>query len=338
MSKVIFIVPYFGRFPNYFQLVLNSMEFNKEFNWLIFTDNNESYNLPKNVKIVKTTFDGIKKQIQKKFDFKISLERPYKFCDFKPAYGYIFEEYLKEYDYWGYCDIDVIFGDLSKFITEDILNKYEKIFTLGHMTLYKNTYKNNKRFMEKYNGKVLYRRYLSSNENFAFDEQYEKTKEKYSINNIYDELGIEVYNQKPIADIFVYEQNFKLVKDFDRNDIGDIFEEDRESIFTYENGKILRYYFKFENFIVREYMYIHLQKREMTYNKTMKKFKIIPNAFIELEHDITEENFNKEIKKKIDRNYIKHIVKIKKIKLRNKLRKYKTLRNIYFFLKNEERM
>ena len=338
MSKVIFIVPYFGRFPNYFQLVLNSMEFNKEFNWLIFTDNNESYNLPKNVKIVKTTFDGIKKQIQKKFDFKISLERPYKFCDFKPAYGYIFEEYLKEYDYWGYCDIDVIFGDLSKFITEDILNKYEKIFTLGHMTLYKNTYKNNKRFMEKYNGKVLYRRYLSSNENFAFDEQYEKTKEKYSINNIYDELGIEVYNQKPIADIFVYEQNFKLVKDFDRNDIGDIFEEDRESIFTYENGKILRYYFKFENFIVREYMYIHLQKREMTYNKTMKKFKIIPNAFIELEHDITEENFNKEIKKKIDRNYIKHMVKIKKIKLRNKLRKYKTLRNIYFFLKNEERM
>lgn len=338
MSKVIFIVPYFGRFPNYFQLVLNSMEFNKEFNWLIFTDNNESYNLPKNVKIVKTTFDGIKKQIQKKFDFKISLERPYKFCDFRPAYGYIFEEYLKEYDYWGYCDIDVIFGDLSKFITEDILNKYEKIFTLGHMTLYKNTYKNNKRFMEKYNGKVLYRRYLSSNENFAFDEQYEKTKEKYSINNIYDELGIEVYNQKPIADIFVYEQNFKLVKDFDRNDIGDIFEEDRESIFTYENGKILRYYFKFENFIVREYMYIHLQKREMTYNKTMKKFKIIPNAFIELEHDITEENFNKEIKKKIDRNYIKHIVKIKKIKLRNKLRKYKTLRNIYFFLKNEERM
>lgn len=338
MSKVIFIVPYFGRFPNYFQLVLNSMEFNKEFNWLIFTDNNESYNLPKNVKIVKTTFDGIKKQIQKKFDFKISLERPYKFCDFRPAYGYIFEEYLKEYDYWGYCDIDVIFGDLSKFITEDILNKYEKIFTLGHMTLYKNTYKNNKRFMEKYNGKVLYRRYLSSNENFAFDEQYEKTKEKYSINNIYDELGIEVYNQKPIADIFVYEQNFKLVKDFDRNDIGDIFEEDRESIFTYENGKILRYYFKFENFIVREYMYIHLQKREMTYNKTMKKFKIIPNAFIELEHDITEENFNKEIKKKIDRNYIKHMVKIKKIKLRNKLRKYKTLRNIYFFLKNEERM
>ena len=294
--------------------------------------------MPKNVKIVKTTFDGIKKQIQKKFDFKISLERPYKFCDFRPAYGYIFEEYLKEYDYWGYCDIDVIFGDLSKFITEDILNKYEKIFTLGHMTLYKNTYKNNKRFMEKYNGKVLYRRYLSSNENFAFDEQYEKTKEKYSINNIYDELGIEVYNQKPIADIFVYEQNFKLVKDFDRNDIGDIFEEDRESIFTYENGKILRYYFKFENFIVREYMYIHLQKREMTYNKTMKKFKIIPNAFIELEHDITEENFNKEIKKKIDRNYIKHIVKIKKIKLRNKLRKYKTLRNIYFFLKNEERM
>lgn len=338
MSKVIFIVPYFGRFPNYFQLVLNSMEFNKEFNWLIFTDNNENYDFPENVEIIKITFEEIKEKVQKKFDFKISLEKPYKFCDYRPAYGYIFEEYLEKYTHWGHCDMDVIFGDLSKFITDDILNKYEKIFTMGHMTLYKNTYENNRRFMKKYKGERLYKKYFVNNENFAFDELYEKGAGKYSINNIYEELEIEVYNKKPIADIYVFEQNFRLVKDFDRNDIGDIFEEDRESIFTYENGKILRYYFKFENFIVREYMYIHLQKREMTYNKTMKKFKIIPNAFIELEHDITEENFNKEIKKKIDRNYIKHIVKIKKIKLRNKLRKYKTLRNIYFFLKNEERM
>ena len=131
MNKVVFIVPYFGKFPNYFQLVLNSMEFNKEFKWLIFTDNNENYNFPENVKIIKITFEEIKKQIQKNFDFKISLEKPYKFCDFKPTFGYIFQEYLKEYTHWGHCDIDVIFGDLSKFITKDILKKYEKIFMFG---------------------------------------------------------------------------------------------------------------------------------------------------------------------------------------------------------------
>lgn len=338
MKKVIFIVPYFGKFPNYFQLVLNSMGYNKEFNWLLFTDCKTEYTYPENVQVIEITFDKMKEQIQKKFDFKIALERPYKLCDFKPAYGYIYEEYIKDYLFWGHCDLDLIFGDLSKFITKELFDKYEKIFTVGHLTLYKNSYENNRNFMKKYKGIELYKLYLSNNQGFAFDEMHEKGKDRYSINNIYEELGIEVYDKKPIADIYVYEQKFRLVKNFDREDIGDIFEEKRKSIFTYENGKILRYYFKFNEFIVREYMYIHLQKREMTYNKTMKKFKIIPNAFIELEHDITEENFNKEIKKKIDRNYIKHIVKIKKIKLRNKLRKYKTLRNIYFFLKNEERM
>lgn len=319
MNKVVFIVPYFGKFPNYFQLVLNSMEFNKEFKWLIFTDNNENYNFPENVKIIKITFEEIKKQIQKNFDFKISLEKPYKFCDFKPTFGYIFQEYLKEYTHWGHCDIDVIFGDLSKFITKDILKKYEKIFTMGHMTLYKNTYENNRRFMTKYKEKELYKKYLASSENFAFDELYEKAEGRYSINNLYEVLGIEIYDKKRIADIYVYEQNFRLVKDFDRNDIGDIFEEERESIFTYENGKILRYYFKFNKFIQREYMYIHLQKRKMTYRKEMKNFKIIPNSFEELKNQIDYKSFKKEYKKRVDRNYLRHFIKIEKRKLKKNL-------------------
>lgn len=319
MNKVVFIVPYFGKFPNYFQLVLNSMKFNKEFKWLIFTDNNENYNFPENVKIIKITFEEIKKQIQKNFDFKISLEKPYKFCDFKPTFGYIFQEYLKEYTHWGHCDIDVIFGDLSKFITKDILKKYEKIFTMGHMTLYKNTYENNRRFMTKYKEKELYKKYLASSENFAFDELYEKAEGRYSINNLYEVLGIEIYDKKRIADIYVYEQNFRLVKDFDRNDIGDIFEEERESIFTYENGKILRYYFKFNKFIQREYMYIHLQKRKMTYRKEMKNFKIIPNSFEELKNQIDYKSFKKEYKKRVDRNYLRHFIKIEKRKLKKNL-------------------
>lgn len=334
MSKVIFIVPYFGKFPNYFQLVLNSMEVNKKFNWLIFTDNNENYKFPENVKAIKITFNEIKEEIQKKFDFEIFLEKPYKLCDFRPAYGYIFEEYLKEYTHWGYSDIDIIFGNLSKFITEDILSKYEKIFTMGHMTLYKNTYENNRRFMEEYKGKKLYKKYLSSNKNFAFDELYEKGEGRYSINNIYEKLEIEVYNKKTIADVYVLEQNFRLVKDFDREDIGDIFEEQRESIFTYEKGKILRYYFKFNEFIKREYMYIHLQKRKMTYNGNIKNFKIVPNSFIELNSEITCKNFFYEKKRLLDKNYIKHLIKIKEIKLKNNLRKYKILKKIYNLLKS----
>ena len=55
--------------------------------------------MPKNVKVIKSTFEDIRNIIQSKFDFKIILDQPYKLCDYKPSYGYVFEEYIKEYDF-----------------------------------------------------------------------------------------------------------------------------------------------------------------------------------------------------------------------------------------------
>ena len=38
MKKIVFICPYFGAFPNYFNLTLKSIEYNKTIDWLIITD------------------------------------------------------------------------------------------------------------------------------------------------------------------------------------------------------------------------------------------------------------------------------------------------------------
>lgn len=34
--------------------------------------------------------------------------------EFKPALGWVFRDYLKEYSHWAYGDLDVFFGDLTK--------------------------------------------------------------------------------------------------------------------------------------------------------------------------------------------------------------------------------
>lgn len=34
--------------------------------------------------------------------------------EFKPALGWVFREYLKDYTHWAYGDLDVFFGDLTK--------------------------------------------------------------------------------------------------------------------------------------------------------------------------------------------------------------------------------
>jgi hypothetical protein len=98
--KICFIIPYFGKLPNNFDIFLNSCKYNKTINYLLVTDDKTYYEYPDNFRVEYMSFDHLKNKIQNKYDFKINLSKPYKLCDFKPAYGDIFNEYLSEYDFW----------------------------------------------------------------------------------------------------------------------------------------------------------------------------------------------------------------------------------------------
>ena len=90
MKRACFIIPYFGKLPNYFQLFLNSCAPNKKFDWLIITNDNREFSYPKNVKKIFMEWNDFKRFAQKKFKEKLALEYPKKLCDFKPTYGYLF--------------------------------------------------------------------------------------------------------------------------------------------------------------------------------------------------------------------------------------------------------
>lgn len=85
------------------------------------------------------SFDALRARFQTKFSFPLSLERPYKLRDYRPAYGFLLEEELRGYDFWGCCDVDMMFGDIGVFITEDMLSRYDQIGRMGHFSLYRNT-------------------------------------------------------------------------------------------------------------------------------------------------------------------------------------------------------
>ena len=63
MLKKALIIPYFGTFNNYFELWLKSCEYNKDIDWLIFTDDKTDYTYPSNVHVYYTTFEKIKERI-----------------------------------------------------------------------------------------------------------------------------------------------------------------------------------------------------------------------------------------------------------------------------------
>lgn len=325
--KKILIIPYFGRFPKYFQLFLNSCEYNKGFNWLIFTDDKTEYNYPNNVKIVYMKFDELKNYFEERLNFKINLERPYKLCDYKVAYGFIFKDYIEEYDFWGYCDLDLIFGDLDVFITDEILEKYNKIFIFGHLTLYKNLESINTLFMTTYKNEEIYKKYFLSNLNYGFDELYAKDKD-IRINDIFLSKGVEIYVENFAANIYGSTSKFKIIGGYDLVNKNDIFEDEiiGEILFLYENGKIKKYFIENNELKNKEYIYIHLQYRDMKVQEGIENkyiYKIIPNSFENLEYNLCLENWYKIKKSRINFQGLKMFIKfgIKRY-IPNNIKKY----------------
>lgn len=279
--KVAFLVVYFGHFPTYYQLFLDSCKYNPTFDWIIISDDMTSYEYPPNVHFIPMTFSECKHLIQSKFHFKICLETPQKLCDYKCAYGYIFQDFIKEYDWWGYCDLDQIFGDLHKFISDDQLRKYDKIGSLGHLTLYRNCAKNNMIFSSNLNGKQRYKEVFTSNYGCAFDEWLPE-----SINDIYTALNIPTYLVNLGADVNPYYTTFSLVF-FDVNQRKYYLDKIKNSIFCWEKGTLFQIYKEAGCIKQREFPYVHLQKRKMKDHRTYKdsqKYYIIPNKFIDCRH------------------------------------------------------
>jgi len=73
---------------------------------------------------------------------------PYVMVEFKPALGHIFRQYLEGYTHWGYSDLDIMFGDLERWITLDELIDYDivtygfgdqhRVYLRGQFTIHRN--------------------------------------------------------------------------------------------------------------------------------------------------------------------------------------------------------
>ena len=61
---------------------------------------------------------------------KYLLRYPYVLVEFKPALGHIFASYIDGYSHWAYSDLDIAFGDLSRWITKKELEEFD-IVTYG---------------------------------------------------------------------------------------------------------------------------------------------------------------------------------------------------------------
>lgn len=181
LTSIAVLTCWYGDYPWYFPYFIHSCSFNSTIDFIIITDNQNSIpDKPNNVKIIYKKLEKIKEEFSAKLGFEVNIDFPYKLCDFKPAYGYVFQEILDKYDFWGHGDIDLVYGNIREFMTEELLNNYDVLssrhdYITGSFALFRNNEQINSLFLESRD----YKQVFSNSINYCFDE----------CNYLFQELG-----------------------------------------------------------------------------------------------------------------------------------------------------
>lgn len=272
MKKIRLIIPYFGKLPKFFPYFLLTAKRNEKIDFLIYTDQNvDQFEIlnAKNIEFVTLSFDELREKVQSKFDFIISLKTPYKLCDYKVAYGLIFEEELKGYDYWGFCDTDVLLGDIYQFLEEHSFfeNDYARYGLLGHLQIFKNSREVNRIFMSGKGSdyRLDYHNVFMSEQNFIFDEAD-------GIQVLFEKSGFDQLQDKFFDDIDISHFSFR--------EYGEV--EPKRYYFWSEKNGLESIEIKDKMLVVKYPLYAHFQKRtiECSEFKIVDSFYVIPNRLV----------------------------------------------------------
>lgn len=265
------IIAYFGRLPSTFDVWLKSCEWNRNIDFLICSDNKPVDKLASNILWEQMSFENFQKLVEHKLSFPVKLDSPYDCCDFKAVYGIIFEDIVGAYDYWGYCDMDMVFGDLELYFQKYRITEYDRFLYLGHLSLMRNSAENNNRYKLPCTPGKGYRDAFSVSGTTQFCE--------YEINQIFKMYNFPFFDDKIFADIRVPHNRMKLADDNRKN-------YDYQTFF-WQDGKVWRAFYSLGNVYVEEFAYIHFQKRKMNRPsfdvKKTKMFYIVSDGYVEKE-------------------------------------------------------
>ena len=150
--KIGFIITYYGKWPPYYELWARSLRANPQFSFLVVTDLPAPDFVPDNLRIVSMSRAELEARVTDLLGLPFKLRNFHKCCDLRPLYGLIFSDLVSDWKYWGYCDMDLVFGDLTPLYeaaergTHMLISPWN--FTAGHCTLVRNQTEANRAFFQ----------------------------------------------------------------------------------------------------------------------------------------------------------------------------------------------
>ncbi|HMK90585.1 MAG TPA: DUF6625 family protein [Methylocystis sp.] len=162
---------WFGPWPQWMRCFLASCRFNPTIDWLVISDAPALEDAPPNVLMKPMSFADFRDHLGKTLDIAPKWTDAYKVSDVRPALAALFPAEVAGYDYWGYCDLDLVFGDIRRFYTPqfldaDAISTHAHVFC-GHFALLRNT----ERMANAFRKFPFWRHFLSTNVHKSFDEQ-----------------------------------------------------------------------------------------------------------------------------------------------------------------------
>lgn len=172
-NKVCMIIPYFGKLPEWFNLYLYSCS-KVNIDFYFFTDCKIPRRTYKNTFFYYFSYEEYCDLVSSKLNIKYHPADKYNLVKIKPFLGIIHKNICSKYLFWGFSDVDLIYGKSinSVLLKEENLNKYNLITThsnriSGHFTII--------RFLSKYTSICMkipnWKAKLETEKNIAMDEE-----------------------------------------------------------------------------------------------------------------------------------------------------------------------
>jgi len=91
--------------------------------------------IPPNVRRIPMMWDGLHELISNRLFDGTPLPRfqaagGYKVVDVKPLFGFLFREYIQDYEFWAHVDNDLVFGDIDGLVNP-LMDEFDVITPLG---------------------------------------------------------------------------------------------------------------------------------------------------------------------------------------------------------------
>lgn len=256
-NNCLIIIVYFGTFTETLKKSLYTLTNNK-IDVLLFTD--EATTLEKKDNLIHHQISNtiLKSLVLENMNIIQNFNDYYKLCDFKIFFYHLLKKYAtKKYTYVGFCDLDIIFGNLDSFLEKAIKENSHVIGDRGHLMLFKCEYY--QRMVHNFLKIKPVIEILESNNNFALDEfkfLHLYLKKEESENKV---IWSKEISSKAI-DLNYFKENYICVN---RNLLLIEYSKDNQDI-----------YVKFENNTKEKISYIHFQKRQID-NCFFKKDELI---------------------------------------------------------------